>query len=663
MNYRPEIDGLRALAILPVIFFHAGISIFSGGFIGVDIFFVISGYLITSIIFKEMSEERFAFSNFYERRARRILPALITVLFVTIFSSFFILTPIEMSDFSESVFATALGISNFYFMSQVNYFAGESELYPLLHTWSLGIEEQYYLLFPLLLLFLYRRNKNILVSIFLMILASFIFSEIIRNNNADRNFYITFSRFWELGVGSFVAIYLFKNEIKANSRLAFLGLILIFFGIFFFDHKTQFPSLYTWIPIIGVSLIIVFTDNNSFLTKVLSLTPIRSIGLISYSLYLWHQPVFAFSRVNSLEPLSDNQLLANIPVIFLLSYLSWRYIEIPFRKKGTIRSNLAYIFFVVSISIFISFGLLFKFYEKDYEKFWVDNLSNFPIRNYLLIRDNPTEFSNFGSKKFGNKTWHENAKCQFNAPDLNDDIEKKIISCAKEHGKGVLIIGDSHAIDLYGVVLSRFDDKFTVGITRGSCRNPRDESCQFGRVLKFVQDYPDAFRGIIFEVGGLDLFVNSGPIKPIKENRRIINSLKLSDRVQGLVPNEDYLKEALAYLERLSVETEVIWFGPRAEPHIGKKHVMQYGCKGDFRFRENQLETYKALDYRIAELLSDLNIKKLKYLSQIDIFKFNLKEDFMKCNELFWSDGDHFSEDGEIYFGKKLPDQFINFGE
>jgi len=339
IKYRSEIDGLRALAVIPVIFFHAGFSFFSGGFVGVDVFFVISGYLITTIIIKELNNDTFSIKRFYERRARRILPALIFVILISSIISFIFLTRIELGSYFKSVIATLLFFSNFYFYKTTPYFRSESDLEPLLHTWSLSIEEQFYIIFPITLLLFHKFFKR---YIFLMLAFGFVASLFIcqflaLKTGGTLNFYFTFSRAWELALGAICAHTLIYKDLSYSTLiknfLSTIGIILIVFSIFFFSRQTVFPSFYTLVPTIGTSLIILFADKDTFINKILSIKFLVSIGLISYSLYLWHQPLLAFGRI-FFDDLSIINKLTLIFLSILMSIISYFLIEKIFRDKN-----------------------------------------------------------------------------------------------------------------------------------------------------------------------------------------------------------------------------------------------------------------------------------------------------------------------------------------
>ena len=341
IEYRGEIDGLRALAVLPVISFHAGFDIFSGGFVGVDIFFVISGYLITTIIIKDLDNNTFSFKKFYERRARRIFPALIFVILISSIISFIFLTRSELASYFKSVVATLLFFSNLYFYKTTPYFRSESDLEPLLHTWSLSIEEQFYIIFPITLLLFHKFFKR---YIFLMLIFGFAASLFIcqflaLKTGGTLNFYFTFSRAWELALGAICAyMIIYKNlsfSILIKNLFSIVGIVLIVFSIFFFNRQTVFPSFYTLVPTIGTALIILFASKETLVNKILSIKFFVSIGLISYSLYLWHQPLLAFGRI-FFDDLSIIQKLILIFLAVLMSIFSYFFIETTFRDKNKI---------------------------------------------------------------------------------------------------------------------------------------------------------------------------------------------------------------------------------------------------------------------------------------------------------------------------------------
>ncbi len=359
MKYRSEIDGLRALAVIPVILFHAGFEIFSGGFVGVDVFFVISGYLITTMIIEDIDNKSFSIIEFYERRARRILPALFFVMFVCVPFAWILMLPGQMKDFSQSLLAVSLFVSNIFFWQKSGYFDATAELKPLLHTWSLAVEEQYYVLFPIFLILAWRLGKNkVLFIIVVMAAISLLLSEWGWRNYANANFYLAPTRAWELFAGSIAAFITQKHGVKHNNLLASLGLIAILFSIFVYDESIPFPSVYAVLPVLGVVLLVLYADKETFAAKLLSKKAFVGIGLISYSAYLWHQPLLVFIRIKFVNepPLFITALV--VLSSFVLGYYSWKLIETPFRNRNLINKSKIFILSFSGLVLFSVFGII-----------------------------------------------------------------------------------------------------------------------------------------------------------------------------------------------------------------------------------------------------------------------------------------------------------------
>ena len=335
MKYRAEIDGLRAVAVIPVILYHAGFELFSGGFVGVDVFFVISGYLITTIIHDEIKNNTFSIAHFYERRARRILPALLFVCLACIPFAWFWMLPAAFKDFGQSLMAVNLFSSNILFSRESGYFAAAAELKPLLHTWSLAVEEQFYLFFPLILLAFRRfRDVSLLGVLALISLLSLGLAEFASRAYPGANFYLLVTRAWELGIGALVAIampYMRKPGALLEQGLPIVGMLLVGFAVFYFDSSLPFPGVWGLIPVLGTALIIAYATPATLVARLLSLKPVVTIGLLSYSAYLWHQPLFAFARITRVESTPVYLLLSGGSIV--LAYFTWRFIEAPFRNK------------------------------------------------------------------------------------------------------------------------------------------------------------------------------------------------------------------------------------------------------------------------------------------------------------------------------------------
>lgn len=367
MRYRREIDGLRAIAVLPVILFHAGFDNFSGGFVGVDIFFVISGYLITALILGELEEGKFSLANFFERRARRILPALFFVILVCIPFAWLWLLPSDMKDFSQSLVAVSVFASNIFFWRETGYFETSADLKPLLHTWSLAVEEQYYVLFPVFLLLFWRLGKRwILGALALAFIASIAAAQWMAYARPAAAFYLLPTRGWELLLGAFAAFYLSRTNRDEFAKPCreiggWLGVALILYAVFAFGKATPFPGFYALVPTLGALLIILFSSQQTIVGRLIGKDLFVGIGLISYSAYLWHQPVLSFARNISINDLDESTILTLVATIFALSYFSWRYIETPFRSGNFFSRKHVFFLSLIFIGFFVTAGLIGHF--------------------------------------------------------------------------------------------------------------------------------------------------------------------------------------------------------------------------------------------------------------------------------------------------------------
>lgn len=332
MQYRPEIDGLRTIAVSTVVLFHAGLSWMAGGYVGVDIFFVISGYLITTILLREMQEGRYSLLTFYERRARRILPALFVVLIACSVAAWLLLPQSGFHDFSKSLVATVFFASNLLFWRDTGYFATDAELLPLLHTWSLAVEEQYYIFFPPLLWIAMRKGYKaallFIAAAAALSLAVALFGGLSRNSL----FFLPHVRVWELLAGSLCAWVMLYHPRKPNQLLSILGLGLIAVSVAWVTNETPFPH-FAALPVIGTALLILFAGPGTLVGRALSLKPMVAIGLVSYSAYLWHQPLFAFARIYAADHPPLWVMLGLSVLAFGLATLTWAWIEEPFRGR------------------------------------------------------------------------------------------------------------------------------------------------------------------------------------------------------------------------------------------------------------------------------------------------------------------------------------------
>ena len=338
--YRPDIDGLRAVAIVPVVLFHLGVAGFAGGYVGVDVFFVISGYLISSIILPEVRQGTFSFAYFYERRTRRLFPALFTVLAATTCAAVVLLLPSDLYSYGSSLVGTTLFGANILFWRTAGYFDGPAEMKPLLHTWSLAVEEQFYIVFPVLLLLLHRwlpgRMKE---AITVVAIASFAASVFYLGLTPDAVFYLTTFRAWELMIGVLLALGVFP-ALRARwvrEVLAIIAIALIGAAVVFYSGETPFPGPTALLPTIGTALLIhIGGSGSSVINNALSVRPLVFIGLISYPLYLWHWPLIVLLEYYLVGELGFWLQAAVVVVSVILAVITFRVIERPFRARGRV---------------------------------------------------------------------------------------------------------------------------------------------------------------------------------------------------------------------------------------------------------------------------------------------------------------------------------------
>lgn len=467
INYRPEIDGVRGIAVVAVIFYHAQITIFGhqpfqGGFIGVDIFFVISGYLITSIILKELvTTGKFSFKHFYERRIRRILPALLFVILVSLPFAWMYLLPTNFIDFSKSILYSLGFNSNWYFhISGQKYWEVSSLLKPFLHTWSLSIEEQYYVLFPIVLLMTFKYFRKYLgVILIISFFISLITADWLSRNHPSFNFYALPSRGWELIAGSGLAY--FEIQLSHRSKYQTLNLILPSVGLFLIGHSILFfndrmflPSFYTLSPIIGVCLIIWFSHKDELITKILSSKLFVGIGLISYSLYLWHYPIFAFARITEFTQGDIFKKVLLGSVLVLVSIISYFFIERPARnKKYKFNKIILALISLIVIIVIVNSNIILK--DGFKKRFFVSNKYELANLTYL--------------KQF----------VEFEKNYNYDDYDLR---------ENVLIIGNSHGEDLLKILsFTNLTDKIYFNIASLKTRED-DYSFQLKYLLKLLKE-------------------------------------------------------------------------------------------------------------------------------------------------------------------------------
>ena len=458
-KYRPEVDGLRALAVLPVILFHAGLEAFSGGFVGVDVFFVVSGYLITTIIITELSEDRFSLVHFFERRARRLMPAMFVLLTVCVPLAWIWLSPNDFIWFGYSMASVMLFISNiFFFVNESNYFSPISEFKPLLHTWSLAIEEQYYLLFPAFLMLAWRIGiKLILIILAVIFLISFGLAIWAVDNAPVAGYYLLPARGWELLVGVFTAFYLRHHAVSqshtVNQAISLLGLGMVIYSMVAFGPSTPWPSSYALVTTVGTSLVILCAVPNTLVYNLLSAKPVVFIGLISYSAYLWHQPIYALVRhALFLEDFSNLMATALCVLSLVIAWVSWRFVEKPCRDKSIVSRKAIFSISIAGILVFAGLGML------------ISSIDGYSSKKYTNINQKlrsmgVSDFDHINARLAG-ESWGLLRDLTSNPNyfiDKNAEDKSHFAGMNSGEVKRLLLVGNSFSKDIFNV-LSHSDE-------------------------------------------------------------------------------------------------------------------------------------------------------------------------------------------------------------
>lgn len=575
-KYRADVDGLRAVAIIPVLLFHADFAAFRGGFVGVDIFFVISGFLITGLILPDVVRGTFSIRGFYERRVRRIFPALFTVLLFCALVAPVLLLPGDLKSFAQSLAATTFFVSNFAFASRVGYFDTASESKPLLHTWSLAVEEQYYILFPLALLLIQRYlGDRYRLFTWLVVLGSLVLSVGMAQIDPAKSFFMTPTRAWELGTGALLAMGAFPRAHRqaARNAAAVLGAILIAIAVTSYSGSIPYPGIAAAMPCVGAVLIIwAGTGGRNVVGRVLQTRPFVATGLISYSLYLWHWPLLVFTKYWTIRDLTRMETAAVLLIAAVAASLSWRYIERPFRGKSGVMTRRT-LFMTAALAMIVLAG----------GGFLIDSYSGFPDR-----LDPTTAMLAAGADDKRPRNW----KCG----DLSSaDVRSRRVCCVgacAEAAPSFVIWGDSHARALADAIagVAAREGRAGLLVTNNGCpplagvsrdRLSRAQDCAaFSAAALHLIDGDPALTDVILVARwalytegsryknerGLPAFISDATTKDVSrtENRRVF--------VRSLEATVDALNARRKTVWLVSAVPEVGWDVPSILARMHRQH-------------------------------------------------------------------------------------------
>ncbi len=623
MKYRPEVDGLRAIAVLAVIFFHAGSKSFSGGFLGVDVFFVISGYLITSILVAELDQDKFSLVKFYERRARRILPALFFVILCCLPFAWTLLLPSGLDGFSQSLISVSIFASNVLFWSESGYFDVATHYKPLLHTWSLAVEEQYYIIFPVFLLLCWRFGKTALFRLLLVLLVvctAIAYWGVLNKPNAA--FYLLPFRAWELLIGACVGFYLYQNanhfklrSFLAHQVLSLVGLLMILCALLLHQHTITYLSLYGLLPTLGTALIILFASKDTITSKLLSIKPMVGIGLISYSAYLWHQPIFSFARHASSGEPPTHWIWGLSILIFPLSWLSWRYIERPFRDRSSLDQRAIFRLAAIASGVAISLGGIGVLSNGFLSRYDAND-------QYLAALDSNTA-GKYVRKRFDSRLMH--------SFDMTSNKTK------------VLLIGDSYGKDLINAM-------YEAGLNQGFQFSTRHIPKECGNLfIKFDQ--------IKAHISNADLRYCKQ--RNLLDDAALLKLLKVADEIWFVSAwsgwQAEKLPESLKRLAPLSKRIRV--FGVKSLGKVNIKQMLSLSEQERLSIQNKPSKDSVATNKIIRD-----NIPKSVF---VDIQSMLCPPDGLSCpafikeEGLISYDGGHLTKAGAAYLGALLKQELL----
>jgi peptidoglycan/LPS O-acetylase OafA/YrhL len=525
LRYRPEIDGLRAVAVSSVVAFHADLKPFSGGYIGVDVFFVVSGFLIGMILLADISSEAFSALEFYKRRALRIAPALLVMLIVLTVVTPFVLFPGGLSDYAASARSVLLSVSNFYFASRTNYFSDPYSK-PLLHTWSLGVEEQFYIILPLVLLAMKRmpawlRNS----SLTLLMLGSLAYSQLLVSRGTSAGYYLPIGRSWELLLGTLVSCIVSRSLSMSKWVTEVgtaLGLTMILVGVRMYTPMTAFPGVHALLPCVGTALILLCgAENTTLTTRILAIRPLRFLGLISYSWYLWHWPIVSLLRMGAIPYLPYRHRPQAFLIITLsagLAILSWRYVETPFRSAWSRRIPA-----VPILSSFACAGVLVATLGFAMERV----PSPFPAESLAMARYSD-QVDTIGYRK---------GLCYIGDPFSYADYNGGLCLAEDRTRPDFLVLGDSHAAAAYSGLRQEFTNVNFLQATAQGCKPLRfantSRDCQLLMRRIFEEFLPRHHLAGVLLIGR---WLDSSDTSQIDETVRYLQGLKQRPILVGPSP-------------------------------------------------------------------------------------------------------------------------------
>jgi len=640
--YRRDVDFLRGLAILSVVFFHAGIPWAKNGFIGVDVFFVISGYLITSTTLRDITKNEFKFLRFIERRARRILPGLLTTLALNVPLFLLLFSPKYIENIFKSYLSIMTFVPNFFFWRQSGYFDPKAELQLLLNTWSLGIEEQFYILFAIFAFFYVKKRvkiKILLILSVLVFLISLISSITISQYKGGATFYLLPFRLWEFLAGSLIAILDYETRIKTISTknqliLKCLGLVILICSLFIPRQNTYWPNWYSIIPIIGTSLIIQNHPNSKITSLIFENRIIGYVGRVSFSWFLWHWPIIVYLNYVSDIQISDRALIFSSFIALIMAIVQFEFIEKRFRNLQKVSTVRFWRFSAITGSLLMTLSI-WGVQTNGFENNWV---------NYRFREEHKVFAENvLAQQKVAKNLSIGQKPCQF-IVNTSVDIERgRMEKCFLEFGKAMVIIGDSHGVVLSDILFKSMPNNFLISWARPTSRPSKGINGQYADFLSFLNEYNESISKVFFHQSGTYLMKDNQGKVDSEESFRKGSKFRLAERD---------VRSTIKYLNLVSKNAEVIWLGPYLESRINLDNPLN--MKASVQISNNVIERFEVLDGELKLKVSEFG--QFRYVSLLDIYRFPSDRVFVdEC--LVWQDMDHPSSCGRLWLAKNRNHQ------
>jgi peptidoglycan/LPS O-acetylase OafA/YrhL len=578
VHYRADIDGLRAIAVLSVFAFHLHINLVRGGFVGVDIFFVISGYLIGSSILSDLAAGKFTFARFYERRVRRIFPAMFVAFLGTALLAYHYFLPSELVAFAKSMLAALLSVSNIFFWMTSGYFSAPAETKPLLHTWSLAIEEQFYVFLPIFLILAHRFfPRRLRASIIAIAVASFVASSVAAFTAPSSAYFLLHTRAWELLIGVLIALGVFPQISSAVVRNAVAagGLLLILVGILRYAPSTPFPGVAALAPCLGTALIIASGRNGTSLThRLLALKPLVFVGLISYSLYLWHWPIIVFQGLDLFVSGSLSMRTAkllSIVLSFIAAALSWRFVEVPFRHSQKRLAAPALFRLAAAVAVVIAVVGFAAIFSRGAQ-------SRYPTKAIQLA-----SYLDYDSTPY-----FREGTCFITSAQTFSSFDPATCLAQDPHRRNFLLFGDSHAAQLWYGLSTTLPHANVMQATVSGCKPLLEQSA-------FVSDACTSLVNYIYK-----------DYLPSHHVDRVLIAARWQDK--DLVP----LSHVLDWMAARGIQ--VVLFGPMVQYDAALPRLLAFSIRGN--------DPGIPDEHRLDERALDASLSQLAQARSVDYISF-----------------------------------------